>query len=569
MQDIPGYNGFIHIEEIKKGWSNDKKYYVETSDGKRLMLRIADQSEYSIKKAEYEQMQQVFALGIPMSEPIDFGLCSGGEQVYMLLTWRDGEDAERVLPLLTETEQYVLGVQSGEMLKKIHSIPAPAGQEEWEVRFNRKTDMKINTYLNCGTQFDGDKEILHYLNENRNLLKNRPQCYQHGDYHVGNMIIDEHGRLSIIDFNRFDYGDPWEEWNRIVFSATISPCFATGQLVGYFGGRPTMEFFRLLAFYIASNTLSAIYWAMSYGQREMDTMLAQAADVMEWFDGMANPVPSWFIEDFYVQYIDGMPYKMKEAFDFSFIKKYGTVFKIYDDQDSGNICFGTEQGGKRYFVKFAGAPTARLNGSSQSAIERLEQAVKIYEDLAHGHLIRLIQTEKIGGGFAAIFAWTDGDCLGRMYPKSRMRFLEMPIESKMKVYEDVLEFHAFVHENGYVAIDFYDGSILYDLDKEQTKICDIDFYEKKPYINTVGRLFGSSRFMSPEEYTMGAKIDEITNVYTMGATAFALFGDDKRTKDAWQLHDALYYVALRAVSDERGKRQQSIRQLIRNWRSHF
>lgn len=28
--------------------------------------------------------------------------------------------------------------------------------------------------------------------------------------------------------------------------------------------------------------------------------------------------------------------------------------KVFDDQDSGNICFGTEKDGQRYFIKFAG-----------------------------------------------------------------------------------------------------------------------------------------------------------------------------------------------------------------------
>lgn len=66
-----------------------------------------------------------------------------------------------------------------------------------------------------------------------------------------------------------------------------------------------------------------------------------------------------------MQYIDGIPFKLKSAFDFSFMKEYGTVFKVYDDQDSGNICFGTEKDGQRYFVKFAGAPTDQFGGFSQ------------------------------------------------------------------------------------------------------------------------------------------------------------------------------------------------------------
>ncbi len=41
-----------------------------------------------------------------------------GKSVYSLLTWCDGEDAEAILPRLTETEQYLLGIKSGEILRK-------------------------------------------------------------------------------------------------------------------------------------------------------------------------------------------------------------------------------------------------------------------------------------------------------------------------------------------------------------------------------------------------------------------------------------------------------------------
>ena len=53
------------------------------------------------------------------------------------------------------------------------------------------------------------------------------------------------------------------------------------------------------------------------------------------------------------QSIDGISFELKEPFNFDFIGQYGKVFKVYDDQDSGNICFGTERDGKRFFVKFS------------------------------------------------------------------------------------------------------------------------------------------------------------------------------------------------------------------------
>lgn len=565
MQDIKSYYTFTKIESVNKGWSSDKKHYIETADGRKLLLCVADISEYDRKKAEFEMMKQVAASGVPMSQPVDFGTCDNGKSVYALLTWCDGEDAEAVLPYLTETEQYVLGIKSGEILRLIHSIPAPKEQEEWCSRFNRKTSNKIEKYKACGIKFDGDDKIIDYIENNRYLLSGRLQCYKHGDYHVGNMIISPDKALSIIDFNRPDFGDPWEEFNRIVWSATVSPHFATGQLNGYFGGKPPIEFFKLLAFYISSNTLSSICWAIPFGEKEIAIMKNQARDVLSWFDNMNNPIPTWYFEKFYVQYINNVPYKLKAPFDMSFIQQYGKVFKIYDDQDSGNICFGVQNGENRYFIKFAGAPTERYPGMLEEAITRLKTTVPIYQDLAHSNLIRFIRAEEINGGFVVIFEWTDGECMGRMYPLSKQKFLQMPYSTRLDVFDDILLFHAHVIDKGYGAIDFYDGSIMYDFAAKKTVICDIDLYSKMPYTNNMGRMWGSSRFMSPEEFELGATIDEITNVYLMGAMAFALFSDYDRRLEKWQLSEELYKVALKAISNERNQRQQSIQQFIEEW----
>ena len=123
-------------------------------------------------------------------------------------------------------------------------------------------------------------------------------------------------------------------------------------------------------------------------------------------------------------------------------------------------------------------------------------------------------------------------------------------------------------KQGYVAIDFYDGCIMYDFDNSRTVICDVELYSKSPYKNHMGRMYGSSRFMSPEEFQLGEIIDEITNVFTMGATAFELFGGTRdRSYEKWALSKELYDVAKQAVSDERNSRQQSIEQFITEWKA--
>lgn len=507
------------IDPIDKGWSSDKKYRITAANGTKYLLRVTPEDKpksgsgpsfggqgmQNAKQVNLFHIQQkVTALGVPMSRPIACGRCKDG--FYSIQTWIEGSDAEETIPGLTDAEQYAYGLEAGRILKTIHSIPAPDTQPQWETRFNAKMDRKIKMYRECPVKFDGAEDIIAYIEANRHLLKGRPQSFQHGDYHVGNMMIEKN-RIVIIDFDRYDYGDPWEEFNRITWCAQCSPLFASGMVNGYFDGEVPMEFWRLLALYISSNMLSSIPWAISFGEQEIQTMLKQAGDVLEWYDHMRNPVPTWYFKGYYLQYIDGLPYKMKAPFDFEFIHKYGKVFKVFDDQDSGNICFGVcDTDGSRYFVKFAGAPTESYDGLPEDAVERLKATLPIYMDLKHPGLIQLLDAQDVAGGFAMVFRWAEGDCMGRMYPAQHHRFMNLPVEARLQVFRDVLAFLEYVHDRGYVAIDFYDGSVMYDAcDREgatvtferneitcscygqgKTSICDIDFFGQKPYYNHMG-----------------------------------------------------------------------------------
>lgn len=283
---------FTEVTRIEKGWSNEKKFKVVDKSGQAYLLRITPLEQYERKKAEYENMEKVSALGIPMCQPIEFGTCEEG--VYSLQSWIDGKDAEEVMASLSDERVYKYGYEAGEILRKIHSIPAPEGIGSWEDSFNRKMNRKIENYRNCPLKYEGGDAFITYIEEHRHLLKNRPLTYQHGDYHIGNLMIDSNGKLMVIDFNRNEYGDPWEEFNRIVWCAQAAPLFATGMVDGYFEGEVPNEFWDLLALYISSNTLSSLPWAIPFGQGEIDVMRRQASAVLDWYDGMTSTVPKWY-----------------------------------------------------------------------------------------------------------------------------------------------------------------------------------------------------------------------------------------------------------------------------------
>lgn len=284
---------FTSRTPIEKGWSGNRKYMAVGKDGGKYLLRLADLAKYEQKKSKFDTAQRLAALGVPMCRPADFGVCDEG--VYIIYEWIDGVDAEEALPGLSMAKQHEYGWEAGRILKLIHSIPAPEGCEDWQSRFNRKIDRKLAQYAECPLKYENGQAFIDYIESNRHLLAGRPQTCQHGDYHIGNMMMEKGGRLVIIDFDRDDYGDPWEEFNRIVWCAQKSPVFAKGLVDGYFDGCPPEDFWKLLALYISSNTLSSLPWAMPFGQDEVDVMKRQAEEVLSWYNNMEQTVPGWYL----------------------------------------------------------------------------------------------------------------------------------------------------------------------------------------------------------------------------------------------------------------------------------
>jgi serine/threonine-protein kinase len=277
--------------------------------------------------------------------------------------------------------------------------------------------------------------------------------------------------------------------------------------------------------------------------------------------------------------LDNVSFQLKEKHDFEWLRSLGEVFCVFDQQDSGNICFGIEKEGIKKFVKYAGAKTLEYSGQPKDAITRLRRSIPLYKDMNHPHLINLVEYFEVGKGYALVFDWFNGECLHSHWsfppphkynhPDSPFyRYKQLPIEYRLESLKNIFEFHVHVEKMDYVAVDFYDGSILYDFKNNITKICDIDLYMKKPFINTMGRLWGSSRFMSPEEFKLGAEIDERTNVFNMGAIAFGLLGGElDRSLLKWDAGQELYEVAIKAVEESRSRRFSSVEEFFNAWNS--
>lgn len=286
------FDQIVRRKLIDKGWSSDRKYCSETAEGNRYLLRISPANRKEAVSQCYSRMKEAEKLGISMCRALEWGVCDEG--VYFIQSWVDGCDAEQQIPTLDAASQYSCGLAAGRDLRKLHGISSPEDVLSWDLRFGRKIDRKLKMYGDSEIKYDEDASMISYIKENRHLISGRPQCYQHGDHHIGNMMVSN-GHIVLIDFEKQDYGDPWEEFNRIVWSAQASPYFASGTVDGYFGGNVPELFWRVLALYICTNSIGSLPWAIPFGEEEIRVMKEQQRQVLEWYDHMNRVVPNWYV----------------------------------------------------------------------------------------------------------------------------------------------------------------------------------------------------------------------------------------------------------------------------------
>ena len=203
--------------------------------------------------------------------------------------------------------------------------------------------------------------------------------------------------------------------------------------------------------------------------------------------------------------LDEIEFRLKESYDFTWLKRYGTAFWAVDETGSGCVCIGMQKEDKRFFCKIAGVNTLEADVSPEESVQILKQAVSIYRDLEHPNLIKLVETYEYEKFYVAVFEWADGECLfdhwnfekyqrNPLLKSPKQRFVELPIYKKMKCVDVLFSFLQSVNERGYVAVDFYDGSIMYDFENDGTSICDTDFFKKAPVVNNMGKDIGTINF---------------------------------------------------------------------------
>ena len=287
------------VTRLSKGFSSDKKYVVMDESGNKYLLRISNMERYDRKKVEFQVLSEIRKYKVQSPQPIDLGIIKEHGICYSIYSYIEGEDAKNSIQLFNEKEQYEIGVEAGKDLARIHLHPAPSNVSSWYERTIQKHSRYIGEYKKSGIKIKNDEQILGFIESNYHHLKNRPNQFQHDDFHLENIILKDNKYVGVIDFDSYDWGDPFHDFVKVAFASRVdSVSFSVGQMDGYFDNNIPEDFWRLYSIYSAMVMFSSVVWSIKKYPEQLDKFIERIQLILEDHKNFELLKPIWYQPNF-------------------------------------------------------------------------------------------------------------------------------------------------------------------------------------------------------------------------------------------------------------------------------
>lgn len=299
FSDIKNFKNFKTITKLNSGYSKDEKYHIITYTNDNLLLRISDAKLYEKKIKEFEFIKSLNKLDFEMSKAIEIGKCNNGKNVYMLLTWIEGESLDKVITSFDKKTQYRLGTEAGKILFSIHNQKYNINtQEELKDDIIKDIITKLNIYVeNKDIRIKDDIEVINFINNNMFDILNLPATYIHGDFHLGNLIYTKNKKIGVIDFNRVKISDRFEDfYKNDLFNVPKSIPFSCGFIDGYFNYSIPDYFWKINSIYVAFSSMNTIRWSIKFGKEHVEKMQNRCINIFKEYNYFKEYIPKWYID---------------------------------------------------------------------------------------------------------------------------------------------------------------------------------------------------------------------------------------------------------------------------------
>lgn len=195
--------GRAHLSYPPQGMTSDVA--IAVGDSGAVVLKRCRNPIYSHwLRREHAVLRALEGLGLPVPVVIDYLEVSAPREpeVWLAMSQLPGRSLWEVILNERQGGRGPLLHQLGRVLRRLHSAPVPAALRKSPDWATRKLFEARQNLSWC----DGTEELLATLQDSRPLPV--PEVLIHGDLALDNVLIDESGELSLIDWSGGDSGDP-------------------------------------------------------------------------------------------------------------------------------------------------------------------------------------------------------------------------------------------------------------------------------------------------------------------------------------------------------------------------
>lgn len=291
----PVLNSVDRIVPLKGGQSPDEKFILYRKKQEAFIMRLAPLKKYDKFKKVAKIVKHFHKHGVKCINPVLLGKTSDHQYCYFVVEYLKGRSSESVLPYLSKNEQQEIGIAAGEELRKLHKLKSPKNNKNWfELRYLKFRE-QLKNFRELKLTFYKEKYVLDYIYEHLHLMKGRPFRFQHNDYNVRNIIVNNNKFKGIIDFDAYKWGDPLHDFYKLPWGTkNCSPWFAKGIIIGYCGGSIPDSFWELYNLYVMLNLHRRLIWAYQKKPSRIKLRLKIIEDIIKDHDWKSNKAPLWF-----------------------------------------------------------------------------------------------------------------------------------------------------------------------------------------------------------------------------------------------------------------------------------
>jgi len=283
---------FTKATPLKRGTSGARTLFAEDDTGKHFFVKVIPAKEDGNKDAaaayEFKIMRTLYENGIPTPKPI----CNLHDEgrIFFVYEWIEGINLDTVLKKLPKPKRYTCGLETGKLLRKIHSTPIEIKGPIFSSTFKDMRNSVLEPEnLEIISNYQGADRLINYLEKHSDIeIEGNVETAYHGDFGPFNILFADE-KLYVIDAKYYGRGvDPmWDMYNTCIFGV-VHPEYYNGWYHGYFGRNPSAEAWQKLTYF-------GVLRLFSKTIKENTPEYQKAFNAFNYsFDNMKKTVPKWY-----------------------------------------------------------------------------------------------------------------------------------------------------------------------------------------------------------------------------------------------------------------------------------